>query len=109
MVFFFPQHSETQGEVFQFSLQNLSLTKKSLGVFEGSSRNAYIRQGASNQQVFFPTTLPEVARSRIRQSCVSKRNGCSEPHLFRSPCAAALPATARDNRKALWLEDKQKN
>lgn len=34
---------------------------------------------------FFPTMLPEVARSRIRQGCVSKRNGCSEPHLFGSP------------------------
>lgn len=58
---------------------------------------------------FFPTMLPEVAQSRIRQSCVSKRNGCSEPHLFGSPCAAALPETARDNRKAFQLENKQKN
>lgn len=106
--FFFTKHTETQGEVFQFSVQNLSL-KKNPSMFLRVAAGMLTLGKVPATSSFFPTMLPEVARSRIRQSCVSKRNGCSEPHLLRSPCAAALPGTARDNKKAFQLENKQKN
>lgn len=105
LVTFF-QCNETQREVFQFSVQNLSL-EKLLRVFEGNSRNAYIRQGASNQQCFL-TMLSKLAQSRIIWCCVSKRNSKSEPGLIWYPCTAADRGTARDNRKVFQLENKWK-
>lgn len=103
LVTFF-QCNETQREVFQFSVQNLSL-EKLLRVFEGNSRNAYIRQGASNQQCFL-TMLSKLAQSRIIWCCVSKRKSDSEPGLIWYPCTAAVRGTARDNRKVFQLENK---